>query len=128
MLPVVVTLFACDYDPNEPPEALLGELELRAAGGMWIGNGLEDPDLSGVDPAGRLSSDEGLDPSGPLMSTSSGIVLATYLVECALAASQGVTKTRQADGRTFVLSGRVGLAPQWLNGACWPAPTLPARR
>ena len=118
MLSVVVTLFACGYGPNDPEEEMLDELELRTAGGMWIGNGLEDPDVSGVDPAGRLSSDQGLDPNGALMSTSTGIVVATYLVECALAANQSVTKTRQADGQTFVLSGRVGLAPQWLAGGC----------
>src|SRR5262245_15072319 len=56
----------------------------RPSGGGWISNGLEDPDVSGVDPAFSLNSSAGLSPSTGLLTDPDLIGTAEYLVECAL--------------------------------------------
>lgn len=110
----VCSALACDHEADDAFHD--DELALRGGGGIWIGNGLEDPDVSGVDPAHGLSSVQGLDPDGALLADAFGIEIAGYLVECALPANQSLTKVR--DGQTIVLPGALGLAPQWQNGAC----------
>jgi hypothetical protein len=112
---VMLIVTACDPETSElfiEPQVL----SYRAGGGMWIGNGLEDPDISGVDPAFGLGTSQGLDPNGPLLADAAGIELATYIVECALPANQSVSKTR--NGQTIVFQGLLGLASAWQAGAC----------
>jgi hypothetical protein len=106
----IFAALGCDLDEVEAQT-------FRRDGGIWIGNGLEDLDVSGVDPAHGLSTTHGLDPDGTSL-LDDGIRTATYLVECALAADQSITKTRTADGQTFVLEGRLGLAPEWEDEEC----------
>jgi hypothetical protein len=103
--------FGCDVDAGEADA-------VRKGGGIWISNGLEDPDASGVDPTAALSTRQGLDPDGSLLADAAGLELAGYLVECALPEGQALTKLREADGQVLVLHGSLGLAPQWQDGAC----------
>jgi hypothetical protein len=116
MLALALTAAACDADSpdlDDPLEAL----SYRTGGGMWIGNGLEDPDVSGIDPAHGLSTREGLHPTRGLLATPSGIEVATYLVECALPEGESIVKVQKA-GDILELTGALGLAPEWKDGAC----------
>jgi hypothetical protein len=103
--------FGCDVDASEADA-------FRKGGGIWISNGLEDPDASGVDPTAALSTNHGLDPNGALLADAAGLELAGYLVECALPEGEILTKLRAADGQVLVLHGALGLAPEWKDGAC----------
>lgn len=112
MIVVIASVaFGCDVDASEADA-------FRKGGGIWISNGLEEPDVSGVDPAAALSTPQGLDPDGSLLADAQGLEIAGYLVECALPEGQSVTKVRGADGYTIVLQGALGLAPEWKDGAC----------
>lgn len=88
----------------------------RPSGGGWISNGLEDPDLSGVDPSEALSTPAGLSDTMGLLTDSDLFGTAEYLVECALPFGRSVTKI--VDGEEVVLEGLLGLAPEWETGAC----------
>lgn len=81
-----------------------------------IANGLEDPDVSGVDPSYSLNSPEGLSSNEGWLLGSETLNTARYMVECALPANQSVSKT--VNGQTIVLSGLLGLAPEWKNHEC----------
>lgn len=85
-------------------------------GGDWIGNGLHDVSISGIDPAYGLSTPQGMAESGELLTDPALRGTAEYLVECALAEGQSITKT-VAD-ETLVFEGALGLAPQWKDHAC----------
>lgn len=109
---------ACDpeYGVFEP---LPGEESLwRSGGGIWIGNGLREPDVTGVDPAYGLSSEEGLPSGGALLADAEGVLAAQYLVECALPLGESITRTRPSDGEPIELWGWAGLAPEWKDAAC----------
>lgn len=84
--------------------------------GTYISNGLEDPTVSGVDPAYGLATAQGLDPDGSLLADPVSQKLARYLVECAL--PDDVTIAKEVDGEVLELDGLLGLAPQWEDGAC----------
>lgn len=114
----MATAFGCDPYPDDPLDDEPMALSFRPGGGIWIGNGLEDPDVSGVNPAAGLATKQGLDPDGSLLADAAGIEVATYLVECALPLGQSITKTRKSDGLTIVLAGALGLSPEWKDGAC----------
>jgi hypothetical protein len=88
----------------------------RPSGGGWISNGLEDPDVSGVDPAHGLSTAQGMAEDMGLLGDTDLQGTAEYLVECALPLGESITKT--VDGQTLELDGLLGLAPQWQDGAC----------
>ncbi len=88
----------------------------RPSGGGWLGNGLEDPDLGGVDPAFSLSSSAGLSDAAGLLLDPDLMGTAEYLVECALPYGTSITKT--VEGQTVVLDGLLGLAPEWETGEC----------
>lgn len=81
-----------------------------------IANGLEDPDVSGVDPSYSLSSPEGLSSNEGWLLGSETLTTARYMVECALPADQSVTKT--VNGQEIVLDGLLGLAPEWEDQEC----------
>lgn len=85
-------------------------------GGTWLGNGLEDPNVSGLDPAYGLNTGHGLKADGGLLSTAGGQEVATYLMQCALPAGDSISKV--VDGQMLVFDGYLGLAPEWKNGAC----------
>jgi hypothetical protein len=117
-LAVVLTGTACDpgsIDPFDEPQA---QTYRNYGGGMWIGNGLEDPGVSGVSPDHALSTKQGLSPDGGVMADADGVDFVTYLVECVLPEGDSITKTRKADGQVFVFEGALGLAPEWKDGAC----------
>lgn len=130
VLSIALVTSACELEPNDLTDEDLESDELesdeltdelptfRGGGGLWIGNGLVSPDVSGVSPTNGLSTKQGLDPNGTLMASAAGITVATYIVECALAANQSISKTRKSDGQTIVIQGLVGLAPAWRDGAC----------
>jgi hypothetical protein len=92
-------------DPNRP-----------GSGGTWLGNGLEDPDISGLDPANGLGTGQGLLENGGLLSTADGLDIARYVVECALPLGQSISKN--VGGQPLVLEGLLGLAPEWKTGDC----------
>lgn len=62
-------------------------------------------------PDGLLSAKTGM------MSTTDGVVTASYVVRCALPASDSIT-VRDFTGRLVRLNGELGLAPQWKTGFC----------
>ena len=84
--------------------------------GTWINNGLEDPSVTGIDPAHALSSVAGLDPHGALLADEDNHKLVRYLTECALPKYSSITKV--VDGEPIEFEGRVGLAPEWEDDAC----------
>lgn len=101
------------------------ELELRSDDGGVIvpprppgsiANGLEDPDVSGIDPAYGLSTAQGMAEGFGLLTDANLRDTAEYLVECALPLGESITKT--VDGQTLTFDGLLGLAPQWQDGAC----------
>jgi hypothetical protein len=88
----------------------------RPSGGGWISNGLEDPDVSGIDPAHGLSTVQGMAEDIGLLTDTDLRGTAEYVVECALPLGESITKI--VDGQTLELDGLLGLAPQWQDGAC----------
>jgi hypothetical protein len=85
-------------------------------GGDWIGNGLHDVDISGIDPAYGLSTPQGMAEDGELLTNEALRGTAEYLVECALPAGQSIVKT--VEGQELVFEGALGLAPQWKDDSC----------
>lgn len=88
----------------------------RPGGSGWLGNGLESPNVSGIDPAYGLDTPQGMSESLGLLTDASLRGTAEYLVECALPLGQGITKT--VDGQTLEFAGLLGLAPEWADGSC----------
>lgn len=88
----------------------------RPGSGGWIGNGLEAPNVSGVDPAYGLDTPQGLAEDLGLLTDESLRGTAEYLVECALPLGHSITKT--VDGESLVFEGLLGLAPEWEDDAC----------
>ena len=88
----------------------------RPSGGTWLGNGLEEPDLGGVDPAHPLTSPAGLSDAVGMLTEPAQLGTAEYLVECALPLGTSITKT--VNGQTLVFEGLLGLAPEWELGDC----------
>ncbi|MCX4243348.1 hypothetical protein [Paraliomyxa miuraensis] len=82
--------------------------------GGFINNGLDDPDVGGIDPAHGLHTVDGLD--GAHLSDSGRLATARYVVECALSSDQTVTKT--VDGEPVDFHGALGLAPEWYDEPC----------
>lgn len=112
-----LVLFSCDRIDESYDDPYDGEIELRrftyGGNGPYIGNGLLNADVSGLNPAHALSS------GGLSTAALADPALATtiqYAVECAL--PDGASITRVVDGKTVVLEGVVGLAPAWETEAC----------
>lgn len=84
-------------------------------GGTWLGNGLEDPDVSGLNPDHGLTSSSGLRSDIGLLAAD-GVMVVRYVVECALPVGESIYK--YVDGELVEFEGRVGLAPEWETGAC----------
>jgi hypothetical protein len=99
-------------DLGSNPSMLYGDPER----GIWINNGLDDPDVSGIDPTYSLSSPEGLaEDKGMLLDPDQHDTL-RYLVECALPEGHAITK--RIDGREHTFEGLVGIAPEWEDDEC----------
>jgi hypothetical protein len=77
-------------------------------------NGLTSNGLSTLS---GLSMASGLESTSGLMTTDSGRTTVKYLVRCALAAGDSLTKADQ-DGVMYIFPGELGLAPSWKTGAC----------
>jgi hypothetical protein len=111
----VVSLCACGT-----PDDFDNPMEFRTTfvegGTTFIVNGLEDPDVSGIDPSYPLSSAEGLSSNEGWLLDATTLKTARYMVECALPADQSITKV--VDGQSVVLDGLLGLAPEWKDGEC----------
>jgi hypothetical protein len=112
-----MALSACAVPDDSHDE----ELEFRdfiggggGGGGGLLGNGLVDPDVSGLDPAYALTSAEGL--STEALADPALRATAKYAVECAL--PYGTSITRVVNGKTVVFDGLVGLTPEWETGVC----------
>jgi hypothetical protein len=99
-----------DFGSN--PEMTLGDPER----GMWINNGVDDPDVSGIDPAYSLASSEGLAEDDGLLLDPDRHDTVRYIVECAL--PEGRVITKQVEGEELTFEGLVGLAPEWEHGEC----------
>jgi hypothetical protein len=113
VLGMVLAVAACDPGSDVAPDGYQAST-FRTGDGIWIGNGLLEPDVSDVDPAQGL--DTGLGSEGELSSDPAGVMVATYLVECALPEGESVTAI--VDGEPLVLEGALGLAPEWQDGPC----------
>lgn len=87
-------------------------------GGMWINNGLDDPDVSGLDPRASLASDEGLAPDSPLLLDPSRRDTVRYLVECALPSGHAIEKDVEGEPEPLPFYGAIGLAPEWETEGC----------
>ncbi len=118
VLSALLTMLGCDPESGGLEIDEVEEGSFRNGGGVWIGNGLVHPNVTGVSPSYGLSTAQGLPADGVLMSTASGVLAATYMVECALAPGQSITKVRPSDGQSFTMHGVVGLAPEWRDGQC----------
>jgi hypothetical protein len=112
---------ACGVDEMQETEALAFRedsvvvAERRPAdGGGFINNGLHDPQVGGLDPAYALTTSQGLD--GTKLDDPDRLATARYVVECALAPDQSVTKV--VDGVTVEFEGALGLAPEWQDEPC----------
>ncbi len=88
----------------------------RPGGGGWISNGLEDPDVSGIDPAFPLSTEQGMSSTLGLVGDEEGQGIADYVVECALPYGRSITKV--VAGQQVTFDGLLGLAPEWEDGEC----------
>jgi len=85
-------------------------------GGLWVNNGVSDPNVGGIDPAYPLSSPLGLSETAGVLTDPQTRIAAEYLVECALPEGASIEKT--VDGETIVLEGQLGLAPEWEDADC----------
>ena len=111
-----MALCACGTPDEYDDQLEFRDTFVQPGSGGWLGNGLEDPDVSGVDPSYSLSSAEGLSSSSGWLLGSETLKTARYMVECALPANQSISKT--VNGQTIVLSGLLGLAPEWKTHEC----------
>ena len=111
-----VALCACGTPDEFDDQMEFRDTFVNVGSGGWLGNGLEDPDVSGIDPAYSLESAEGLSSSGGWLLDAETLKLTKYLVECALPAEESIVKT--VDGQTVQLDGLLGLAPEWQAGDC----------
>jgi len=114
---------ACDaVEPDVGDEASFRStgraqtLAPSSEGGMWINNGLDDPDVGGIDPAYALASEQGLATDHGLLLDPARRDAVRYLVECALPAGRSITK--HVGGQALVFQGAIGLAPEWEDEAC----------
>lgn len=85
-------------------------------GGDWIGNGLDDVQLGGIDVGFGLSMSKGMSETGDVLAIEELRGTAEYLVECALPEGERIVKV--VDGQTLEFHGQLGLAPQWKDDAC----------
>jgi hypothetical protein len=88
----------------------------RPSGGTWINNGLEAPNVGGIDPAYGLDTSQGMSETVGVLADPALWGTAEYLVECALPLGESITKT--VDSEVLELHGLLGLAPEWADGAC----------
>lgn len=113
-------LAACDpadREPFAPAEALrLRSGTDAGGGGIWINNGLDDPDVSGIDPDAALASEQGLATDRGLLLDPERLDTVRYLVECAL--PEGRVLVKEVRGERLELAGAIGLAPEWEDDAC----------
>lgn len=114
-----------EFGGSEHDDLLYGEFrdgsggrstDAPPGGGTYLGNGLEDPDVSGLDPAYGLITGQGLSTVQGLLTTSTGRNVARYVVECALPEGDWIIKS--VAGQVVHLDGRLGLAPEWKSSAC----------
>jgi len=121
-----IACIEAEIDPIEPLSLRTGQCQGNGGlpstvpgdpeRGVWINNGLHDPDVSGIDPAYALSSSLGLSEDSELLLDSERRDTVRYLVECAL--PQGHDITKLVDGEWLIFDGAVGLAPEWEDEEC----------
>jgi len=111
-----VALCACGTPDEFDNQMEFRDTFITSGSGGWLGNGLEDPDVSGIDPEYSLESSEGLSNTAGWLLDAETLKLTKYLVECALPADDGIVKT--VNGQTVELDGLLGLAPEWASGEC----------
>jgi hypothetical protein len=88
---------------------------LSTSNGLSSGNGLSS--ANGLSTSNGLSSANGLSTSNGLMTTVPGRMTVEYMVRCALALGDTLTKQDQ-NGASYTFLGQLGLAPQWKTGTC----------
>ena len=86
---------------------------LSSLNGLSAINGLSS--LNGLTALNGLSSMNGLSSLNGLMTTDGGRMTVQYLVRCALAAGDSLTKQDQ-NGVSYTFPGGMGLCPAWKNG------------
>jgi len=94
---------------------------LASANGLAMVNGLTATNglafTNGLAMTNGLGSTNGLASTNGLMTTSDGRNTVSYLVRCALSASDTLVKQDQ-NGVSYTFHGAIGVAPQWKNGSC----------
>jgi len=95
--------------------AVTGENGLRSINGLRSKNGLTS--VNGLRTRNGLSTLTGLSSTTGLMTTPEGRATVTYLVRCALAADQTITKQDQ-NGVSYTFKGQIGIAPEWADAEC----------
>jgi hypothetical protein len=120
---LAAVLCACapvDHGDDENLEFRSGDGVLAPSGrpseGGWLSNGLESPQVSGINPAYGLATPQGMAEDLGLLTDPLRLGTAEYLVECALPAGESITKL--VDGQPLELHGLLGLAPEWADDAC----------
>jgi hypothetical protein len=86
---------------------------LTALNGLTGYNGLAG--LNGLSALNGLSGYNGLAETSGFMTTDAGRKTVAYLVKCALASNDSLTK-RDQNGTTYTFPGGLGLCPAWKNG------------
>jgi hypothetical protein len=93
----------------------LASTEPPPASGVQTLNGLRS--VNGLRTVNGLRSVNGLSSSTGLMTTAPGRIVVEYLVRCALARGDSITK-EDASGVSYTFAGQLGLGPEWKDGAC----------
>lgn len=112
---------------NEAEEAVGSDNGLKqinglpSVNGLWSSNGLGD--LNGLPSVNGLQSTDGLGPANGLsadidwLEAPEARATTGYLVKCALSSEQSITK-KYNGGEVITFTGELGVAPEWLDGAC----------
>jgi hypothetical protein len=120
-LAATMPLFGCtpasDDLSSQSENAVASTNGLAMINGLSMANGLAM--ANGLSMANGLAMANGLSMANGLMTTDAGRNTVAYLVRCALAAGDTLTK-QDASGTTYTFEGAIGLAPEWKNGACGP--------
>jgi hypothetical protein len=87
---------------------------LTVANGLSVINGLSTNGLSVMN---GLSTMNGLSSTSGLVTTPEGRTTIEYLVRCALAQGDSITK-QDSLGTSYTFAGQLGVAPAWKTGAC----------
>jgi len=115
LAPAVIGCVPLSGDEESGQSAVATTNGLNSINGLSMMNGLGTG--NGLSMMNGLNSINGLSMMNGLMTTSDGRNTVSYLVRCALTASQTLVKQDQ-NGVNYTFTGSLGFAPDYLTGAC----------